>query len=149
WLGLGLGYRYSGRKNTEGYFENRNRFNVDLELKRKFFGMLVLQPRVRYQRQYTALQTSEMGMVPRDFLRYKLVASLDLDRKYEPYLSAELYYQMQYDEKEFNRVRYEIGTHYKFNKHHRITLFFLHQRAFNEPDPMRQYITGLAYKYTF
>lgn len=149
WMKLGVMYRHSQKREIEPYFIPRNRFNVDLSFKKKFFKRLVLEPRLRYQNQYTAYYTSEKGSIPNHYARLRTQASWDLNQKYEPYVSAELYYHLKYQQEMFNRVRYALGISYEINKHHKINIYYMHQREFNKADPERGYVTGLSYKFTF
>lgn len=149
WMKLGVMYRHSQKRNDESFFIPRNRINVDLTFKKKFFKKLILEPRLRYQNQYSSYYTSEKGTIPNHYARARMQASWDLDKKYEPYISAELYYHMKYQQEMFNRVRYVAGVSYEIDKHHKISIYYMHQREFNKENPERGYITGLSYKFTF
>jgi hypothetical protein len=149
WISLGFQYRHSGKREINPYFNQRDRVSFDLGFKKKFLKRIVFEPRLRYQRQYTALNTSEKGYIPSNYIRGKAQISLDLDKRYEPYVSSELYYQIKYDKSEPNRVRYAAGVAYALNKHHKIYMYLVHQREFNEPEPVRSYIIGFSYKFTF
>lgn len=149
WISLGLQYRHSGKREISPYFNPRDRVSFDLGLRKKFLKRIVFEPRFRCQRQYTALQTSEKGYIPSDYFRCKAEVSLDLDKRYAPYVSSELYYQVKYDKSEANRVRYTAGVAYGLNKHHKVYIYLVHQREFNEPDPVRSHIMGFSYKFTF
>lgn len=142
-------YRHSQKREIEPYFNPRNRINFDLTFKKKFFRRLILEPRLRYQNQYTSYYTSEKGTIPKHYTRFRLQAAWDLNKRYEPYISAELYYHMKYERERFNRVRYIAGVSYEIDKHHKISIYYMLQREFNRIDPERGYITGLSYKFTF
>ena len=141
-----LHYRYSERRLKTDLFDTRNRGYFGVEYKTKWWDVVVAKFYVRYQRQYTNMFTSEEGFNASDYIRSRYTLKFDLNKKYTPYVSGELFYQMKYYKSEFNRVRYEAGISYKINKHHSFDAFYMIQREFNEPNPAHSYIVGLYYK---
>lgn len=141
-----LHYRYSERRLKTDLFDTRNRGYFGVEYKTKWWDVLITKFYVRYQRQYTNLFTSEDGLNPSDYIRSRFTVKYDLNKRYMPYVSTELFYQMKYNKSEFNRVRYEAGISYKINKRHSFDAFCMLQREFNEPNPAHSFITGLYYK---
>lgn len=146
-LKLGAALRHSGKREISPYYDERNRISLWLAYKRKIYKNWGLAYRPMYQQQYTNMLTSEDGYIPSKYLRNKVSVYYDLHKKYTPYVTCELFYQSKYFKGEFNRVRYETGIDYEFNRKHKINVFYLLQREFNEPNPIRSYIIGLGYKF--
>ena len=69
-------------------------------------------------------------------------------KKYEPFVSTEIYYLLDNSGKYFNRIRYKIGTDYELNKRNTINLFYMIQQELNSKNPVRAFILGLGYRYT-
>jgi hypothetical protein len=145
----GVAYRHSAKREITPFFFERNRGSVWFSYKNKLYKRLYFENRLLYQKQYSAMTTSEKGYLPSNYLRNKLELLLNLKKKYSPYVATELYYQVKYQKSEINRVRYTLGCNYNFDKHHKISIYYMIQREINEPDPVRSYITALEYKYTF
>jgi len=138
-------YRYSGKRMISDRFEIRNRVQFCLMYKTKVANFMTTKFYLQYQKQYVDLYRSEEGKIAHDYLRGKFTFTFETHKKYKPYISSELFYQLKYDKNEFNRVRYEAGIKYEINKHHSYELFYMMQREFNEPNPTRSYIIGIYY----
>jgi hypothetical protein len=142
----GFHYRFIN-SNQGNYYSKRHRFYVDVSYKEKA-GSFSFTLRERIQNQLTDYNSSETGKIPVWVLRSKLTAKIDLDKKYSPYLSGEIYYLLD-DPKQrsgITRYRYELGVDYEFNRVHSINPFILYQHA-----PSLQFdqlIYGLMYTYS-
>jgi hypothetical protein len=107
-----------------------------------------LSSRVRYQKQYGAIYSSDEGFVGQNTVRLKGALDWDLDKKYTPYISSEVYYLIKPLQSKINKARYLIGVKYKFNKHHSLGVYFMHQREINRTNPQRVFISGVSYSIT-
>jgi len=146
---VSLNYRLSST-NEQTYFKTRHRFYVDLSYRYKL-KPLVLGLRQRVQRQVEALKSSENGDVPEWYSRTKFSVKLDLDKKYAPYLSSEIYYvidNLNEEDNVFDKIRYEAGLDYKFNRRNSLNIFYLIQSDILEKKTV-DYIAGLGYTYSF
>lgn len=146
-LQVGLNYRYI-KSNQDNYYSNRHRIYADLAWKEKIkFISITLRERV--QEQYSDYYSSETGKVPDWVLRSKLTAKIDLDKKYSPYLSGEIFYLLDNESNEngLTQYRYETGINYNINRIHSINPFFIFQKShsikFNE------LIYGLMYTFSY
>ena len=148
-LQAGILYRYSDKREYEPNFFHRDRWGGWLQFRKKFSKALVFDYRVFYQRQYTDMNRSEKGFIPSNYVRNKIRLQLDRKKRYKPYISAELFYQIKYNKSEFNRARLALGVAYELDKHHKITPSYMFQKEINEPDPVTSYIIGIEYKYSF
>jgi hypothetical protein len=146
---VSLNYRLSST-NQQSYFMTRHRFYVDLSYRYKL-KPLVIGLRQRVQRQVEALNSSENGKIPEWYSRTRLSVKLDLNKKYSPYISSEIYYvidNLKEEDKVFDKIRYEAGFDYKFNRRHSLNPFYLIQSDILEKKTV-DYIAGLGYTYSF
>jgi hypothetical protein len=144
---LGINYRHSTKNELE-YYGVRNRFYFDVAFKHKFKKTTVTL-RQRFQEQFTEYFTSEEGKIPEWYSRTKVQAKLDLNKKYSPYVSFEIYYLIDnIDEIDnlFDRVRCETGFTYEFNRKHQYNLFYLVQQDLTENS--FEFIVGIGYQFT-
>jgi hypothetical protein len=144
----GIHYRFIN-SNQENYYSKRHRFYADLSFKQKV-SIVSLTLRGRIQEQFTDYYSSETGKIPEWVFRSKFTARFDVNKKYEPYLSAETYFIVDNaKEKEgfVSRFRYEAGFVYNFNRVHSINPFVLFQHT--RPDDFNSLIYGLMYSYSF
>lgn len=142
-----LAYRYS-YKDREGYYSNRHRIQLDLSFRHKF-GKLVFQLRERIQRMVVDPGASENGHIPQWTWRNRLLIKPDLDRKYEPYVSVEQFFLLSNADKDpfgLNRLRYEIGFDYSFNRIHSVNPFLMFQYGLPEKD--NRLVYGIGYTFS-
>ena len=108
--------------------------------------------RTRLQEQQQDIYSSDYGYIPAWYSRNKLTVKLDLNKKYTPYLSAELFYRISSPNSEryiIDKMRYTAGFEYEFNRVHTLDLFYLLQQDKNSNDPMTDFVAGIGYVYTF
>src|SRR6185503_12504043 len=87
---VGLYYRFS-QVQRENYFSRRHRWFADVSFRQKSKSFQVLL-RARMQQQVRDVHSSESGKIPDWYSRVKLTVKLDRNKKYLPYVSAELFY---------------------------------------------------------
>jgi len=107
--------------------------------------------RGRYQSQYTNINTSETGGVPRNYLRSKFALKYNTEKKTSPFISIEFYNLLNDPSgKAFvNNIRYQFGLDYELNKFSSISLSYLINEEVNVNNPWTSYITAIGYKYSF
>jgi hypothetical protein len=144
-LRASLNYRFIN-SNQENYYSKRHRFYADVSWKEKFSRFSV-SLRERIQEQFNDYYSSERGKIPTWTLRSKLDVKVDLDRKYAPYASVEIY-QLVDDARErergITRYRYEAGFEYEFNRRYSLNPYVIFQR--DRSPAWVQLIYGLEYK---
>lgn len=146
WLKFGANLRYSEKYDFDEMTHSRYRGGLYTLLRKKFFKTIELQYRAMYQHQYTDIYTSEKGTIPTDYFRNKLNLSLDLDQKYSPYISCEVYYKYTYKFQDLSKLRYALGVNYEFNNLHKIDIHYLIQKEVNVSSPLTSYVIGFGYK---
>lgn len=147
-LKAGIHYRFIN-SNQENYYSKRHRIYADVSYREKF-SLVTLTLRERIQQQYSNINSSETGKIPVWVWRTKLAAKFDVNRKYTPYISAEVYYIIDNAKEEdqlFSRLRYELGINYDFNRISSINPFMLYQHSLLEN--WDELIYGVTYTYSF
>ncbi len=147
-------YRFIQKKQLEGYYSLRHRFQLDATVKKKF-NKITLSERVRYQAEVSDYLTSEKGKLVEQFLRFKTDLKYGLTEKITPYISVEMRYQIRAPRGDgplynngFHRVRSVIGAEYEINKKQSINLYYLYQTEFTISSPETIFILGIAYSLT-
>ncbi|MBC7865547.1 MAG: DUF2490 domain-containing protein [Bacteroidia bacterium] len=147
-LRVSVNYRYSQKRKLDDTYANRHRFYADLTYKMKL-GKIALSYRLRGQDQYAEIYSREKGRTPSMAIRNKLQAKYASDTKFEPFLSAELWYGITNKISQFNNVRVVGGTDYELNKYSSITLSYIFQKEFAVKNPETDFIFSLGYNYSF
>lgn len=147
WFRIGIAYRYAEKDNLEDHYDTRNRINLFAILRKKFLKTVSVQYRTQFQSQMTNIYTSENGKNITNFFRNKLNLSFDLNKKYTPYISTELYYRFKFENNNFSKVRYVAGIDYELSKKHQIGAYYLIQNDLNVSNPNTSFVTGLSYHF--
>jgi hypothetical protein len=145
-------YRFSKFNNGNNFFSSGHRFYIDIAYRQKTNTPLSFTFRGRYQSQYTDMYTSNNGLIPQKRLRVKATASYDLERRYKPYISGELFYELSDNTEyrnQFVNSRYAAGVVYELNKRNSLDIYYLLIRGMNVPNPNRFHALGLELNHLF
>jgi hypothetical protein len=144
-------YRFSKRRNNVEYFRTAHRLYFDLAYKQKLGGKFDFTFRGRYQTQYTDYNRSEKGHTPKNHIRFKTTMEIDLDKRYTPYIAAEVFYQLNNSrfQNKFDNSRYTAGVFYDINKKNQVDVHYMIIRGLNTKNPGRYYVLSLNYFYSF
>jgi hypothetical protein len=145
---IGAGLRYGSKRESDPEFSHRYRFFCSLTSGKKFYRRIKLQYRLMFQQQYHDIGRSENALNAEQYIRNKLEISVNTDKKYQPFVYAELFYHSTYRENGFNRMRYAGGISYPSNKHHSVSIYYMLQKQINVPDPEMSHIMSIAYRWT-
>lgn len=149
YFSTGLFYRFMEKRNLDASYSARHRFYADVSGKYKF-PKTTITIRERIQAQVKDYYSSETGRIPEWYLRSKLGIKYELTRKWLPFISAELFYQLSNPTgNEFDNVRYLAGLEFKINKHHSIEPFYMVQHEFHVNNPVTDFIAGIGYSASF
>ena len=148
-LKVELAYRLVEKRLITDFYSTRHRLMLDITLKKKL-GYFDVAYRHRLQREVRNVNSSENGRVPEWYSRNKLTVKYDLQKKYTPYISTELRYQIDdprniESDQTWHRARYASGIDYELNKKNKFGLYYLIQREWNVSLPENLYIIGLEY----
>lgn len=134
-------YRFSNRTLQNGNIAFGHRFHGDIRLRYKA-KPVIFYLRTRAQ---TESKTTRNGAVRDYYNRNKLQIKLDLDRRVRPYISSEVYFDINLGD--FNKVRYTTGLDFDLKNRMEVTVFYRLQREFNMENPTYSYIFGVGYSY--
>lgn len=146
-LQVAANYRFIQKRRVDDSYSPRHRFYVDVKFQKKF-KPFELQFRTRLQDQYADIGRASDGGVAEFYSRNKISLKWNLKKKYEPYLSLELYTPLNYPRlNAFDNMRSGAGVEYAFSSHHNFDLFYMIQKELNVSEPSADFIIGLAYLY--
>jgi hypothetical protein len=148
-LKTALIYRFIEKFQDDNSFSFRHRLMFDLIFKKKL-GNFVLSYRHRLQAEERDIYSSEIGAEPEWYSRNKAALKYDSERRYTPYISLEMRYQIRnprewQSDNTWHRDRYSLGVDYKLNKKSTFGIYYLIQREYNVVMPQNLYIVGLEY----
>jgi long-subunit fatty acid transport protein len=145
----GVAYRFALKRRLDDTYERFNSWYVEGTYREKI-KPIVLALRVKYQSKYAEAFTSEKSYLAKNHLRTKLTIKYDLQKKYEPYVYAETYFQARGPSGEmFDQLKLCAGVEYEINRMHALDLHYLFCREFNEKNPETDYVIGVGYSYSF
>lgn len=149
-LKVQLDYVYGKSRNLNGTYSDIHRGAFSLFLKYKWRDFTVTY-RNMVQMRFKNIYTSENGTVPTYYERNKLTVKYDINKRFETYVSEELYLPFdQTRNKGLSRSRSTIGLIYNITKKINIEAFFIYQHelnAFNRTN--RDFIYGIGYSHEF
>jgi len=151
-LKVAVAYRFVEKHLITGFYSTRHRLMLDIILKKKF-GDFDWAYRHRLQTEVRNVNSSENGRSPEWYSRSKFIVKYDLQKKYTPYASCELRYQIDdprsiESDQTWQSARYALGFDYELDKKNTLGFYCLIQREWNVSLPENQYIIGLEYSLT-
>lgn len=142
-------YRFTLKRRLDDTYEPRNRHYIDIGYREKF-NPVKLTLRLRFQSQYPYFFADHAVRDPEYDTRVRLKLALDLNRRYEPYLSAESFFGMSNNEGVcLDAMRYCADVEYNFNRMHKIDLHYMIQQEYQVKNPETDFILGLSYSFLF
>lgn len=145
---VSVNYRFT-QKLEPGNQSNRSRYYADFSARKKFSRILIID-RVRLQSQFNDYFTSDNGRAPYYYIRNLILFKLDLDRRYEPYLGGEVFYQLNNPRgNEIDNLRLKTGCDFEINKHNKIDVGVLLQKEINKNNPLFSIMGSINYSYVF
>jgi hypothetical protein len=137
-----ISYRFMNRGQAEGGFVSGNRFTGDLRLRYKSKPFILFY-RNRMQREY---RMEEEGIEQINYTRNKLALALDLDKKFSPYASFEIYYHL--NKAEFNKNRYTLGVEFDLRNRNELEVFYRIQQDYNVNGRETAYVIGIGFSHS-
>jgi len=135
-------YRFINRGQIEGGFAGGNRFTGDLRIRWKK-KPVVLTYRNRMQQE---IRSTEVGVRQINYNRNKLDFALDLDKKFAPFVSFEIYYHL--NKAEFNKNRYTAGVEFNLKNRNELSIWYRLQQEYNQRNPAMDYIIGIGFSHS-
>ena len=145
-------YRSTEKKLITDFYSIRHRLMLDITLKKKY-GDFSLSYRHRLQAEVRNVNSSDNGRIPERYSRNKFEVKYDMHKKYTPYASCELRYQIDdvrniESDDTWHRARYVLGMEYELDKKNIFGIYYLIQHEWNVSVPENLYIIGLEYSLT-
>lgn len=141
------GYRFIQKRRLDDSYSTRHRYLINFNVKNKL-GPVATNFRIRYQSQYSDIYSSEEGMVPSDYLRTKLSLKYNLQRKYTPFISGEMFVHLnRADGMLLDNYRVSAGMEYEFSKKSSIDLGYMVDREIQVKNPWTSYVVVIGWNY--
>lgn len=103
---------------------------------------LEISPRVRFQHDFVQNDLAD------NYIRPKISISYAVNKKWEPFLSEELFYRvLYYKGDEFDESRLSAGVTYHFNKNNSLKGYYIFEQEFNVNIPQEIHVVGIAFKH--
>ena len=101
-----------------------------------------ISPRIRFQHEFIQNSPDE------NYIRPKISFSYKVNKKWEPFLSEELFFHvLYYKGDEFDESRLSGGVNYDFNKNTSLKLYYLFEQQFNVKTPQQNHVLGIAFEH--
>jgi len=144
---LEAGYRFTNKRQLDDSYSKRHRYFVSASAKHKFSN-LESSIRIKYLSQYADIHSSEDGFVPKNYLRAKAGFKYDLNKKYSPFITGEMFVHVNNPEGWlFDNYRLTAGFEYEINKRSQVELRYLFNREIQVSDPWTLYVVSLSFSY--
>lgn len=142
-----VNYRYTLKRKTNNLYSPRQRIFVDIKAERKI-KPVIFQFRTRFQEEYADIDRAPDGGFAGFYSRNKFSFKFDLDKKWEPYISLELFSPLRRNQPFlFDDIRAAAGIEFALSKHHKLDIYYMIQRELNVNNPVIDFIGGIGYQY--
>jgi len=146
-LKASVNYRFTMKNNLNNRFTPGHRWFIDIKADRKEKPFL-FQFRTRFQEEIKQIGRAPDGGIPGYHSRNKLSVGLDLDRKWEPFVSVELFTPLFAQQPVlFDDIRTAAGLDIKIAKKQKLELYYMIQRELHTGDPLTDFIGGVGYSF--
>jgi hypothetical protein len=141
-------YRLMEQRRVDDSYSQRHRFFADIAYKIKS-EKVSLTYRFRYQNQFSDIGASSDWMVPSKYIRNKVSIKYLTDGKFQPFINADLWYNIKPAKSQFNNFRVSAGVAYELNKFSSFDAAYMINKEINSKNPTTSYILTLGYNYSF
>ncbi len=141
------GYRL-GRSAEEDAFYTNHRFTVGAKTDWDISRLKVVY-NMRYEFEFAEVYTNGYNLEESKRVRGRVSVEYNLpNSKLTPFFSAELFYDMSPNkEREFNRIRYRLGSDFAINKRNKLEVFAQYQKNMNAKTDKSSIVLGLFYSF--
>lgn len=147
WFRPSIDYRFITSYALNGNTTYSHRFNINGDLRKKFENDVKVGMRTRYQ---VVMGSRSTGTDLDPALRFKPYAEWAIpETRFTPEVSAELFYNLLYEEfgRQFNRFRLGIGTAINLKGPHTIGITYYYGRKFATSQPYNEHILSMDYSF--
>jgi hypothetical protein len=140
-------YRFTNRQRLDDSYSKRHRYYADLSYRDKIKPIAFVF-RTRLQSQYADINSSPTGHVAEYYWRNKLTLKYDLDKKYTPYVSIEMFLPVFTPEfSQPDGMRYSAGLEYALSKRSTFDLYYMIQQEYQVSNPQTDFVVGIGYSF--
>lgn len=144
---VGVGYRFTNKKQLDDTYSKRHRYFFSVDYKRKD-KRITTGVRVKYLSQYSDIYSSEDGSVPKNYLRSKLGFKYDTNKKYTPFITGEMFFHVNNPEGWlFDNYRISAGIEYDLTKRSQVEIRYLINKEIQVYDPWTLYVFAISWNY--
>lgn len=142
-----VNYRYTLKRKTNNLYSPRQRIFVDIKAEKKI-KPVIFQFRTRFQEEFADIDRAPDGGFTGFYSRNRFRLKFDLDKKWEPNISLELFSPLRQSQPFlFDDIRAVAGIDFALSKHHKLDIYYMIQRELNVKNPVTDFIGGIGYKY--
>lgn len=148
-ISLATAYRYSRNRKKNDTFENRSRFNVDLNYEGNTYFFSV-RARVRYQKEIEGMKLLDLTIPYEKYLRSRIEFRYNRLGRVDPYVQGELFqlYEM-FEYPVFDKYRLMAGVRLDAGRYGDINIRYGIIRELNSYMPYTYYLLKLKYTFEF
>ncbi|MBL4624161.1 MAG: DUF2490 domain-containing protein [Flavobacteriales bacterium] len=143
YLAFGLSYRFTQKNDYRTAWGSKHRMQLRCAVKKKF-NPVTVQYRTIYQLGIADTYKPESFYYPTSYWRNKLQFKFDLDKKIEPYLGTEIFYELA-NQGGFDSYRVVAGLNWDLPKKMEIKTGYLFQQEINQTNPVTEHIIVIRY----
>jgi hypothetical protein len=149
-IGITAAFRYINKRNLDDSYTSRYRYLIDADYKFDF-RKITIGIKGRFQSQFSdELFITADQLLPVNYARGKLTLKYNLEKRYKPFITGEVFYQLNNPEgNEIDNLRFSAGFDYELNKYSSLKLYYMYQQEINVNKPRTDYISGIGYELSF
>lgn len=144
----GIYYRFINRRNVNDTYRQSHRFFLELSYKPRI-ERFEIGYRIRFQAQFTDINKRQEGTIPEWYMRHKLQLAYNTKSRFDPYISGELWFNLDPLQAEIENLRLTLGIETRITKAHSIDCGYIFQRQYLEMPDEEDYILFIGYKVSF
>ena len=142
-------YRYTRDKNSDGNYENRSRYNLDLRYRGRL-DFITVDYRLRYQKEVESMRLFDLEEPYEKYVRNRISVRYTDLRKLEPYVSGEIFQLfMMYQLPRFHYYRIQAGISVEPGNFGEFRIAWGFNREISAVAPATIYMFRVNYIYSF
>ena len=146
---LAAKYRYTRDKKSDGSYENRSRYNLDLRYRGRL-DFVTIDYRLRYQKEVESMRLFDMQEPYAKYVRNRISVRYTDLRKLEPYISGEIFQLFRlYEFPRFHYYRIEAGIRVEPGNFGKFRIAWGFNREIHTDSPATIYMFRINYTYSF
>jgi hypothetical protein len=142
-------YRFTRDKKSDGSFENRSRYSLDLKYKGRL-DFITIDYRLRYQKEVEGMRLWDLQAPYEKYVRNRVSIQYTDLQKLEPFISGEIFQLFEmYQYPVFHFFRIQAGIRYEPGNFGEFKASWGFNREIESPTPATYYMFTVNYTYSF